>query len=229
MREKAHLGEGFRADHGADRGGLRGVEHLHRIVGRQIGVDRFLLGNVDALHRVGEDEAVDADHDRHRQFLGEPERLDMQIDRFLVGFGEQLHPAGVAHRHGVGMVVPDVDRRADRAVAERHHDRQAEAGRVVDGFGHEQQTLRGRRRVGARAGRRGADRHRQRGEFALDIDEFAIHEIAVAHQIAEALDDVGLRRDRIGADDFGAAQRDGLGHGVGAFDLLQHIGFLTLR
>ena len=86
------------------------IEHLHRLVGRQEAVDVGLIRNVDALDRVRQDEAVDADHHRHRQFLGQPERLDVQVDRFLIGLGEQLHPAGIAHRHRVGMVVPDVDR-----------------------------------------------------------------------------------------------------------------------
>ena len=32
-----------------------------------------------------------------RQLLGEAERLDVQVERFLVGLGEELDPAGVAH------------------------------------------------------------------------------------------------------------------------------------
>ena len=47
-------------------------------------------------------------------------------------------------------------------------------------------------------------------------------EIAVLHQLAQALDDVRLRRDRIGADHFRPAERDGLGHRMGTFDLLEH-------
>ena len=178
---------------------------------------------------MGQDEAVDADHDRHRQFLGEPERLDVQIDRLLVGLGKQLQPSGVAHRHRVGMIVPDIDRRADGAVAERHHDRQAEARGVVDRLRHEQQALRGGRGIGAGARGGSADRDRQRRELAFDIDIFAIDQRAFLHQFAEAFDDVGLRRDRIGADHFGAAQRDGFGHGMRAFDLLEHRTFLRLR
>jgi hypothetical protein len=58
-----------------------------------------------------------------------PERLDVQVERFLVRLGEELDPAAVAHRHAVRMVVPDVDRRADRAIGDGHHDRQPEAGR----------------------------------------------------------------------------------------------------
>ena len=103
------------------------------------------------------------------------------------------------------MIVPDVDRRADRAIAERHDDRQAEAGGVVDGLRHEEQALARGRRIGARAGGRSADRDRQRGKFAFDIDEFAIGDLAESDHFADALDDVGLRRDRIGADDLGPA------------------------
>ena len=36
-------------------------------------------------------------------------------------------------------------------------------------------------------------------------------------------DDMGLRRDRVGADHFGAAERHGLCHGLRAFDLLDHV------
>ncbi len=122
----------------------------------------------------------------------------------------------------VRVVVPDVDRRADRAVADRHHDRQPEAGGVVDGLGHEQQALARGRRVGAGAGGRGADRDRHRGELRLDVDELAAGELARLHHLAQALDDVRLRRDRIGADHLRPAQRDRLGDGARTFDLLKH-------
>ena len=222
MGEETHLGKSLRPDHRADRGGLGDVEHLHRIVGRQIGVDLLLGGNVDAFHRMGENKTVDADHHRHRQLLGEPKRLDVQVDRLLVGLREQLQPSGVAHRHRIRMIVPDVDGRADRAVAQGHHDGQAEARGVVDRLRHEQQALRGGRGIGAGTGGGGADRDRKGGELAFDVDEFAVDQRAFFHQLAEALDDMGLRRDRIGADHFGPAQRDGLGHGVRSLDLLEH-------
>ena len=125
VREVAHLGEGFRADHGADADRLGRVEHLPRLVGRQVEVDLRLARHVDAVVGVGQDEAVHADHDRTRQLLGEAERLDVEVERFLVGLRVELDPPGVAHRHAVGVVVPDVDRRADRPVADGHHDRQA--------------------------------------------------------------------------------------------------------
>ena len=59
------------------------------------------VGHLDPLDGVGEDEAVHADHHRQRQLLGEPERLDVQVDRLLVGLGVELDPAGVALRHRV--------------------------------------------------------------------------------------------------------------------------------
>jgi hypothetical protein len=64
-------------------------------------------------------------------------RLDVQVGRLLVRLGEELDPAGVARGHGVAVVVPDVDGRADRPVGEGHDDRQSQTGRVVDGFHHE--------------------------------------------------------------------------------------------
>ena len=62
------------------------------------------VGDVDALDGVGEDEAVHAHHHRQRQLLGEPERLDVQVDRLLVGLRVELDPAasraGTSSRSG---------------------------------------------------------------------------------------------------------------------------------
>jgi len=160
---------------------------------------------------VRENETVHAHHHGHGEFLGDPERLDVQVKRLLAGLGVELDPAGVALRHRVAVIVPDVDRGADGAVGDGHHDRQAEAGGVVDGLRHVQQALAGGGGVGPRPGRRRADRHRHRGEFGLDIDELATSQVAPLHRHAERLDDVGLRGDRVGADHFRAAQRQGLG------------------
>ncbi len=140
---------------------------------------------------------------------------------WLVSAKSWIQPAS-RWRHRVAVVVPDVDRRADRAVGDRHHDRQAEARGVVDRLGHEQQALARRGRVGAHAGGRASDRHAHRRELALDVDELARRELAGFHHRAQALDDVRLRRDRVGADHFGAAERHGLGHRLRAFDLGLH-------
>ena len=37
--QEAHFGEGIRPDHGADRNRVRRIEHLHRLIRRQIGID----------------------------------------------------------------------------------------------------------------------------------------------------------------------------------------------
>ena len=166
--EVLDLGEGLRPDHRADRHRVGRVEHLARLEGGEEGVDLLGLGHVDPLDRVGEDEAVHADHHRQRERLGDPERLHVQVGRLLVVLGVELQPAAVALGHRVGVVVPDVDRGADRAVGDRHHDRQAEAGGVVEGLGHVEQALAGGRRVGAGAGGGGADADRHRRELRLD-------------------------------------------------------------
>ena len=44
----------------------------------------------------------------------------------------------------------------------------------------------------------------------------------VRTQVRERLDDVRLRRDRVGRDDLGAAAARPPGHGLGALDLLKH-------
>ena len=46
--------------------------------------------------------------------------------------------------------------------------------------------------------------------------------LACLDHLAQALDDVRLRRDRIGANDLRPAERDGLGHRVRTFGLLKH-------
>ena len=109
--------------------GSSGSSTLPRFEGRQVRVDLLLCGQVHAFDGVGEDETVHAHHDRERELLGQTERLDMEVSRLLVGLGEQHDPAGVADGHGIAVVVPDVDRCADGAVGERHHDGQAEARR----------------------------------------------------------------------------------------------------
>jgi len=184
VREIAHFHEGFRTDHRADRNRLVRVEYLARLVGRQVGFDLRRRRHVDTLVGVGEDEAVHAHHHRHRELLGQLEGLDVQVERFLVGFGEQLNPAAIALRERVGMVVPDVDRRADGPVGDSHDDRQAKAGRVIDRLDHEQQALRGSRRVAARAGRRGADGHRHGGEFGFDVDVLTVGKRTLLHHFA---------------------------------------------
>jgi hypothetical protein len=110
--------------------GSVGIEHLAWFVRRQESVDLFLRRDVYALVGVRQNEAIHADHHRQADFLSQLEGLDVQIERLLVGFGEELDPAAVALRERVGVVVPDVDRRADGAVGDRHDNRQAEAGSV---------------------------------------------------------------------------------------------------
>jgi hypothetical protein len=101
-----------------------GIEDLTGLVRRQEGVDGGWIRHVETLDRMGQDEPVHADHHRQGQLLGESERLEVEIDRLLVRSRIELDPAAVAHRHGIGVVVPDVDRRTDRPVGDRHHDRQ---------------------------------------------------------------------------------------------------------
>ena len=192
MGEIAHLGERLRTHHGADRHRLLRVEHLARLERRQEPGHLLDLGHVDLLDRVGEDEPIHADHDRQRQLFGDLEGLDVQVGGFLVGLGIQLYPPRVALAHRIGVVVPDVDRSADSAVGDRHDDGQAEPGRVVDRLDHEQQPLAGGGGVGPRAGCRGTDRHRHRGELALHVDVLAAGQFTGFDDGRQALDDVGL-------------------------------------
>ena len=81
--------------------GSSGVEQLPRLERRQEDVDLHLRGHLDALDGVREDEAVHADHDRRGELLGQAERLDVQVERLLVGLRVQLDPARVALGHRV--------------------------------------------------------------------------------------------------------------------------------
>ena len=178
VREIAHFHERFRPDHRAHADRLGRIQHLARLEGRQVGIDLALGRHIDALDGMGQDEAVHADHHRTRQRLRQAEGLDMKVQRFLVGLGMQLDPAGIAHGHAVRVVIPDVDRGPDRAIADRHHDRQAEPGCVVDRLGHEEQPLAAGRGVGAGAGCRSTDGDRKRRELRLDVDELATAQLA---------------------------------------------------
>src|SRR5262249_15686370 len=62
----------------------------------------------------------------------------------------------------------------------------------------------------------------QRSELRLDVDELAVGELAGLHELAQAFDDVRLRRDGIRADHLRAAERDGLGDRMGSFRFLKH-------
>jgi hypothetical protein len=91
---------------------------------------------------------------------------------------------------------------------------------ALDGFRHEQEPLAARRRVGARPRPRPRSRPTLR-QIRFDIDEFAIGEVTCLDHLAEALDDVRLRRDRIGADHLRPAQRTASARHA-AFRLFKH-------
>ena len=123
----ADLFEGIGSHHGADRDRVVRVEDL---LGPEQGkkcVDRFLFGDIDLLHGVGEDEAVHTDHHREGELFREGEGLDVEIGSLLVGGGEQLDPSGVACGHGVAVVVPDIDGCADGPVGQGHDDGEFES------------------------------------------------------------------------------------------------------
>ena len=61
----------------------------------------------------------------------------------------------------------------------------------------------------------------QLGEPLQDLIEQAA-QLAGAHHVRQALDDVRLRRDRVRRDDLGAAQADRLGDSLRALDLAKH-------
>lgn len=50
------------------------------------------------------------------RLLRDAEGLDVQVDGLLIGLRKELDPTAVTLAHGVRMVVPDVDRCADRTI-----------------------------------------------------------------------------------------------------------------
>ena len=208
--------------HGSDGIGVGGVEHLARLVGRKERVHLRLAGQVDPLGCVGEDESVHAHHHRDRQLLGQAEGLDVQVCRLLDRLREELDPAGIAGGHGVAVVVPDIDRRANSAVGQRHDDGQPEPAGVVDGLHHEEEPLAGGGGEGAGPGGGGADGHRHGGELRLHVDELARRELAYLHHLAQRLDYVGLWGNGVGAHDLGSAQRHCFRDGPRTLNLPEH-------
>ena len=124
VREIAHFHEGLGAHHRTDRHRIGRIEHLTRLIRRQESIDLRLRWHVNTLVGVGKNEAVHAHHDGQREFLGQLEGLNVQIERLLIGLGKQLYPAAIALRERVGMIVPDIDRCADSTIRHRHDDRQ---------------------------------------------------------------------------------------------------------
>ena len=222
LRKVTDFGKRFRSHHGADRHRILRIEHLTRLIGREELIHLLLGRNIHAFERVRQNETVHADHHGERQLFGDTESLNMEIDRFLIIFSKQLQPAAVALGERVRLIVPDVDRGADRAVRDRHHDRKTETRGVINCLSHEEQALGSRRCIGAGTGGACADRDAHRAEFTLHIEVLAVLNLSRAHQAAERLNDMGLGGNRISADDIGAAQGHSLRDALRTFQLLQH-------
>jgi len=62
-------------------------------------VDEGLFEQVDSLDRVGQDETVDAHHDRDRELFAR-RNLDVKIGRLLIALGETVEPTGMRTGHG---------------------------------------------------------------------------------------------------------------------------------
>lgn len=63
--EELDLRERLRADHGTDGERVLGIQTVQRSEGRHQRVHLLLVGYVDGLHGVGEDEPVHVDHHRY--------------------------------------------------------------------------------------------------------------------------------------------------------------------
>ena len=124
MLEVLYFGKGFRTYHRTNSNRICWVEDDPGSIGRQELFYLLFFRNIYLFHRVGQNKAIHTNHYWNRKFFGNPERLYMQIRGFLVVLSEQLQPPGFALTHGVGVVIPNVDRPADRPVSHRHYDGQ---------------------------------------------------------------------------------------------------------
>ena len=161
------------------------VEQLTRPEGREHLVHHRLARDVDLLERVGEHEAVHAHHHRHRQLLRDPEGDDVQVGGLLVVAAYSCtQPASrraIESPWSFQMLIgAPIARLATVMTIGRPR-----AGGVEDHLRHEQQALAGRRGVGPRARRCGADQRREGGELRLHVEVRAVPELARADQPAQ--------------------------------------------
>ncbi len=145
----------------------------------------------------------------------------VEIRSLLVILRVELQPSRISQGYRVLLIVPDRERRTERAVRDRHHDRLAHPRHVEADLKHQGKTLGGRCRVDPGARRARAEAGGESRELALDRDVFGV-EFAVRHHLGKVLDDVRLRRDRIGCNHLRAAAFHDLGHSVRPFHKLQH-------
>ncbi len=68
---------------GAEAAGVLDVELEARLVGRKEPVRLFLIGDVDRLVGVGEEEGIEDDHDREIDGLGQFVGLQRRVDDLL--------------------------------------------------------------------------------------------------------------------------------------------------
>ena len=168
---------------------------------RQVLVDQRLVRDVDDLVGVGQGEGVEDDHDRDHERLRDLEGLDDRVHDLLVRRAVELHPARVALRQAVVLVGPDRPARGHGPVDVAHDDGVAPAGGPVEHLVHQGQALGRGGRERPRPGDRRADAGGHGRVLGLDLDELGVERAVGAH-LGEELDDLGLRRDRVGGDDL---------------------------
>ncbi len=187
--------------------GLRGlrIEPVLRRIGRQEGIHRLLRRYTHRLERMRDVERVVAHHHRQQHLLGDAERQDRRVQRFLRALGIELDPAGVALREAVGLVRPECPGRGHGAVDVGHHDRRARAARIVQQLVHQQQALRGGGGEHAHARQRGGNARRHHRVLGFGRDDLGV-ELAVGLEFGQLLEHRRLRRDRIDRHHLGPCQ-----------------------
>ena len=151
------------------------------------------------LHRLAQD-PVGEQHHRRPVALGQHERRAHQLDRLTDRRRrEHRHPVvAVAVALGRLEVVGLAGRDRPEPRAAAHHvdqdAREARAGEVAHRLGHQADARARARDQHPRAGRRGAQRHVDRRELALGLDE---HPALLGHPAGHPLEQLGLGRDRV--------------------------------
>ena len=163
---------------------------------------------------MAQDEPVQVDDGRkaHLRVLCHPEGDQHVIKGLLPVLDKVLNPAAVAGGHDVAVIVPDAQRPGKGPVGHGHDDWKSHRGGDEQDFVHQGQPLAGRGREASRPGSRTAHDGAHGAVFTLYADVLCV-QVAVGHQLREVLDNMGLRRDRIGRNHIGVGELDCLGNG----------------
>ena len=204
------LGKKFRCNQRTNTDRVGRIQPALETERRQKLVDLLLVGYIQDFQGMRQGKTINTDHHRQLALLGNTKCLYGGIHRFLVVGAVKLYPAGVAHRHGILLIVPDRQRRRYRAVGTGQYQWHTQSRDVEQHLTHQQDALRGRCRIGTRTRGHGAKRNRRCREFAFNAHQFAV-EFTVCNQSGQIFNNMSLWCYRVGRYHLRPTQADRLG------------------